>query len=217
MLASGQNDPAYLAVDNGTVYWADSSAGTVMAVPVTGGSPTVVASGQPDPAYLTATAGVVYWVDQGIHTIMESAESGGTPAPLVSDPGGPAYLAADSGYLYWADSDPGQVMAIRTTGLRHPVCGGRRRCRPGLRDREQRRRVLDRLVSGAILKVTVTDGVPSPPAVLASDQNGPAYVAVNSGTVYWIDGRRPRSWRSPQPAAPRLRSPVASPGRHTWR
>ena len=116
-LASGQNDPAYLAVDNGAVYWADSSAGTVMAVRVTGGSLTVVASRQPDPAYLTATAGVVYWVDQGIHTIMESAESGGTPAPLVSDPGGPAYLAADSGYLYWADSDPGQVMAIRTTGL----------------------------------------------------------------------------------------------------
>jgi hypothetical protein len=37
------------------------------------------------------------------------------------------------------------------------------------------------------LKVSVTDGVPSSPAVLASDQNGPAYVAVNSGTVYWID------------------------------
>ena len=74
------------------------------------------------------------------------------------------------------------------------------------------------LVSGAILKVTVTDGIPSSPEVLASDQNGPAYLAVDNGTVYWIDGRRPRSWRYLRPAAPRP-SVVAgtSTARLTWR
>ena len=33
VLASGQNGPAEVVVNGSTVYWADSGAGTIMAVP----------------------------------------------------------------------------------------------------------------------------------------------------------------------------------------
>jgi hypothetical protein len=55
VLVNDQNEPAWVVVNGGTVYWADLNTGTIMALPLTGGTPTVLASGQDDPAYLRWT------------------------------------------------------------------------------------------------------------------------------------------------------------------
>ncbi len=56
-LADGQNGPAYPAVDNGTVYWIDSGAGTIMAVPAVGGTPSAVTSSLSSDASYLAVSG----------------------------------------------------------------------------------------------------------------------------------------------------------------
>jgi hypothetical protein len=76
LLASGQRGPAGvghagLAVSSGFVYWINRSTdlscsdGTVMKMPVTGGTPMVVAGGQASPAGLALDGDSVYWVNQG--------------------------------------------------------------------------------------------------------------------------------------------------------
>jgi sugar lactone lactonase YvrE len=187
VLASGQNDPAYLTVDNGTVYWADSSEGTVMAVPVTGGTPTVLASGQPGPAYVTVDNGSVYWADSSIGTIMEVPVTGGiTPSPLVSGLGNPAYVTANGGIVYWADG--GQVMADRETAGSTPFALTEGEADPAYLTANGGAVYWTDPVSGAIWKVTMTDGIPSSPGELAVDApNGPAYLVAGSVYLSWID------------------------------
>ena len=85
------------------LYWADSGAGTIMAVPVTGGAPTVLASGQNDPAEVVVNDGTVYWADSSAGTIMAVPVTGGTPTVLASGQPGPAYVAANGGIVYWVD------------------------------------------------------------------------------------------------------------------
>jgi len=58
VLASGQNNPFGVAGDTVNVYWANNGDGTIMMVPIDGGTPTMLASGQ------TGAQGVA--VDQNV-------------------------------------------------------------------------------------------------------------------------------------------------------
>ena len=183
VLASGQNGPAGLVVNGGTVYWADSGTGAIMAIPVTGGTPTVLASGQNDPAYVAVDNGTVYWADSGAGTIMAVPEGGGAPTVLASGQPGPAYVAANGGTVYWVDSGAGMIMNV-------PEGGGTPATLVNDPSGPAYLAVDSGFVywaNGAGQIMAVRAAVGSTPFVLASGQNGGAYVTANGGTVYWTN------------------------------
>lgn len=71
-LVSGLNDPLGIAVDGTSVYWVHLSGGTVMKVPVIGGTPAMLASGQSSPNLIAVDANSVYWTNSNDGTLVKS-------------------------------------------------------------------------------------------------------------------------------------------------
>jgi sugar lactone lactonase YvrE len=113
-LASGQSTPLSIAVDGTSVYWTDQGNGTVMKVPLGGGSGTKI--GSSNLPYGIAVDGTsVYWADfQG--TIMKVPLSGGNATPLASGQSGPYGIALDSQNVYWTNYLGGTIMKVPITG-----------------------------------------------------------------------------------------------------
>ncbi len=64
VIASGES-PNGIAVDGASVYWTNYFDGTVLKVPLGGGSPTTIASRGVGPVAIAVDAASVYWVDSG--------------------------------------------------------------------------------------------------------------------------------------------------------
>jgi hypothetical protein len=62
-IVSMSHDAGGLAVANGFVYWTDMADGTVMQVPVSGGTPVTLASGLSGLGWVAADAVYVYWIN----------------------------------------------------------------------------------------------------------------------------------------------------------
>jgi len=110
LLASGQDQPITLALDDANVYWinGDSStgnptAGKVMKVPLGGGKVTTLATGQSKAAYMLVSGDNVYW-SGGTATISRVPIAGGPAEILVPGAGTPSQpgFAVDAHNIYWA-------------------------------------------------------------------------------------------------------------------
>jgi hypothetical protein len=126
-LASGQGGPFGIAVDRANVYWANTTAGTVMKVPLGGGSPTTLASGQAMPLNVVVDATSVYWTNSALigsgasgspagGQIMKVAIGGGTPVTLATKQDQPWGIAVDQANVYWTNNDGGNTLQLSLGG-----------------------------------------------------------------------------------------------------
>jgi hypothetical protein len=104
ILASAQGGPLNIAVDATNVYWTNTT-GSIMEVPIAGGSPVVIATGQ-TPLGLAIDANYVYWVNgyfgSSNATVNKVPKGGGVPIVLVSGQTRPTAISVDSTNFYWA-------------------------------------------------------------------------------------------------------------------
>ena len=118
-LASYQVTPCAIAiaVDATNVYWTGSS-GTVMKVPVNGGTPTTLASGQDEPDAIAVDGTSVYWINS-VRTngaVMKLPLNGGAPTILAASQNYPYAIAVDSASVYWTTYYGGTVMKVSLDG-----------------------------------------------------------------------------------------------------
>ena len=151
-----------LAVDGTNLYWTEDLNGTVMKVPLAGGTPTVLASGQYGAVGIAVDATNVYWATDPADfsgsppsntpfVLAKVPIEGGSPTILVSNFDGRLSIATDGTNVYWtAAGSLGGPMSNR-----------------------------------AVKKVSVNGGSPT---TLASGLVNPESIAVDSTDVYWTDG-----------------------------
>jgi len=195
-VASNLAYPGALVANGTTLFFttntfASESAGAVMSVSASGGSPTTVASGQSfaENEYTSIAVGGsnVYWTTYA--SVMAAPANGGQGATTFSSNTYPVAVAADATNVYWTSIANGEVNA---SVYQQPQVGGS----------------IITLASGQYYPNAITvDGanvywtcgaggtgtvVSAPigggtPVTIAMGQAEPAAVALNSTTVFWVN------------------------------
>ena len=119
MLASSLAGPSTLALDSTTVYWVDLgplgtdnfpalNSGSVLKVPIGGGTVTTIASAQSVPFSIIVANGTVYWTEYGLSApglVVSAPTAGGSLTPLVSGLDDPSALAISGSTIYWTNAN----------------------------------------------------------------------------------------------------------------
>ncbi|WP_437275763.1 hypothetical protein WME90_31545 [Sorangium sp. So ce375] len=110
---SGLEEPRYIAVSNGTVFWTNGERGMVRQMTLGEAAAVNIATGQVLPADIKVDATHVFWANQGVSGMNDGqvvrARIGGQEAPVViaagqSDPFG---VALDDEFVYWTNRERG--------------------------------------------------------------------------------------------------------------
>ncbi|WP_285249332.1 trypsin-like serine protease [Pseudarthrobacter sp. efr-133-R2A-89] len=107
-LATGQNGPYGVAVDNTHIYWATYSDGTIRRANLDGTGATTLATGQNSPYGVAVNGRYIYWNNLGDGTINRANLDGtGLTTVVVTDQSIGYGVAADSSHIYWTTSGVG--------------------------------------------------------------------------------------------------------------
>jgi cysteine-rich repeat protein/uncharacterized repeat protein (TIGR03803 family) len=183
--------PNYVAVDAQSVYWTGyqggaTGQGTVMKVPIGGGTATTLASGQPAPCGVAIDAANVYWLNNtnsgSTGTVMKVPIGGGSPITLASGQSMPVALAVDVTSVYWINSD-GTVMKAPVGGGTPTTLASGQSSPNGI--------AIDTASvywtnsgDGTVMKVPLGGGTPM---TLASGQSSAGSIVVDATSVYWVN------------------------------
>jgi hypothetical protein len=146
VLASNQNDaaspshvaaPNNLAVDDRFVYWTNwREFGSVMRVPIAGGTPECIAGAGPEcvvpvqtfPYGIAVDRRNLYWTTNGTTsggTVMKQPLDGGPAVTLARNQIAPPFtIAVDDTWVYWSNYDAtgkGALMKVRIDGSGDPI------------------------------------------------------------------------------------------------
>ncbi len=187
---SDQNRPSAVAADDKAVYWTNyASSGSVVAVPLAGGSPKTLAEKQNLPDGIAVDNGTVYWTT-GKGSIMSVPSSGGKLKTLASGQSHPSAITAKGDSVYWVNqTSNGSVMSV-------PAGGGKASqlvesvsmpCGIAVDDTSV---FYSSYSLGTVARVPRSGGKP---IELAAGQAFPCAVDVVGDAVYWVNTGKPSS------------------------
>jgi hypothetical protein len=193
-LAMGTWMPGGLAIDDTYAYWSGSNEGTILRVPLAGGTPEVLVSGEDQPQDVALGPTNIYWLTTAgdVRTI---PKSGGAPVQvLATAQPNPAALTAGPGGVYWGarpDINQNSLMFAPFGGAPQTLWFGTgwvvgvaaaapyvywTSVGPG------------DLVRGSL-------AAPGPPEVVATGYDALDGVALGQSDVYWVESGQRRLWR----------------------
>jgi hypothetical protein len=213
-LASGQDGPGAIVVDATNVYWVNNAfdkpgtdggtpGGSVVTVPIAGGTPTSLATTQAEPYGIAIDTVNVYWCDFYTGAVVASPKTrAGTVVTLVSNQFAPESLVLASGSLYWVEqgldeegaaAEPGYVVRLAPDGgAELTLASSASTFNMAVDDVNiywtdygTENSMLNLAKSnGSVLKKALTGGAVT---TLAANQEGPFAILVNDGFVYWFN------------------------------
>jgi sugar lactone lactonase YvrE len=186
-LASGLSRPHRIAVDSTSVYFTCTTGGTVLKLPLAGGTPVTLASGQTSPVGLVVDANYVYWTNNSSSgTINKILLDGGTINTLASAQNSPTSIAVDGESVYWTNNGDGTVMKVSAAGGGTPVSIASGQNTLVALDIDSTNAYWpDSTATGSIMK-TLLNGTGTA-APIASSQDTPHGIVVDGSNVYWTN------------------------------
>ena len=111
------NGPAWPALFNGQVYWANNGAGTIMRVPTGGGPAETLVSGQSFPGWVAPSAAGLFWSNNSASgSVYRAGVSGQSPTPIATALASPHRVVVHNGTVYWTEAGSGRIMRSGTDG-----------------------------------------------------------------------------------------------------
>ncbi|MBI5534983.1 MAG: hypothetical protein HY898_19805 [Deltaproteobacteria bacterium] len=187
-------------VDETWLYWSELTKGRVLGMPVEGGTPLVLAENQYQPGNLVLTSTYVYWTnwaDQG--AVRRVNRNGGPVEQLADGLTSPGSLRIGAAYAYWRESPYYGLGKL----MRAPLSGGGATLFAEVDnpfglviDDEFMYWTRGEPIKGAVMRVPLDGGTSS---VVASNQDHPCTILMDSTHLYWSNCRGGTVMRKPKP------------------